>query len=142
MNAIAAEPGGESAWVALDSQSDATEPSPLASALVARISADGTVSDEQTLPLARRSRSGHRPQGRGEADRLSRAARLLDGHHPGMAVPSRARKRTQPARRRRSGFAGLITYRPPDEGLPQVAPDAPPVDDSGLLDEAARAHAA
>jgi hypothetical protein len=32
-------------------------------------------------------------------------------------------------------FAGPITYRPPDEGLPQVVPDAPPVDDSGLVEE-------
>jgi hypothetical protein len=29
-------------------------------------------------------------------------------------------------------FAGLIGYRPPDEGLPQVPPDLPPIDDSGL----------
>jgi hypothetical protein len=29
-------------------------------------------------------------------------------------------------------FAGLITFRPEDEGLPQVPADAPPPDDSGL----------
>jgi hypothetical protein len=28
----------------------------------------------------------------------------------------------------------LITYRPPDEGVPQVVPDAPPPDDSGLVE--------
>jgi hypothetical protein len=32
-------------------------------------------------------------------------------------------------------FNGLIGPRPEDEGLPQVAPDAPPADDSGLLGE-------
>src|ERR1035438_8714116 len=32
-------------------------------------------------------------------------------------------------------FARLITYRPPDEGVPQVVPDAPPADDSGILGE-------
>jgi len=32
-------------------------------------------------------------------------------------------------------FAGPITFRPEDQGLPQVPPDAPPVDDSGLLGE-------
>ncbi len=32
-------------------------------------------------------------------------------------------------------FAGLITFRPEDEGVPRLPPDAPPVDNSGLLGE-------
>jgi hypothetical protein len=41
---------------------------------------------------------------------------------------SRLPRDTDPA------FAGPIAYRPPDEGVPQVIPDAPPPDDSGLLE--------
>ena len=33
-------------------------------------------------------------------------------------------------------FAGPITFRPADAGIPSVVPDAPPVDDSGLAGEA------
>ena len=33
------------------------------------------------------------------------------------------------------GNVNLITYRPPDQGLPQVPPDAPPPDTSGLVEE-------
>ena len=33
------------------------------------------------------------------------------------------------------GFGNLVTYRPPDQGLPQVPPDAPPADTSGALEE-------
>lgn len=39
-------------------------------------------------------------------------------------------------------FAGLITFRPPDEGVPPIVPDAPPVDDSGLLGEPPRSAGA
>jgi hypothetical protein len=31
-------------------------------------------------------------------------------------------------------FNGLITFRPPDLGLPQIPPDAPPPDNSGLVE--------
>lgn len=132
VSAIAAEPGGDSAWVALDSQSDASHPSPTVPARVARISADGTVTDEQTLPSAAEAQAGVGPKG--AAKQIACPAphdcwmvttqgwlfHLSDGSSPP--------RDTDPA------FAGLITYRPPDEGLPQVAPDAPPVDDSGLIE--------
>jgi hypothetical protein len=132
VNSIAAEPGGESAWVALDSQSDATDPSPVASALVARISADGTVSDEQTLPSREETEAGIGPMGAAKKivcpaphdcwmvttqGWLFHLASESERHLPEDADPA---------------FAGLITYRPPDEGLPQVAPDAPPIEESGL----------
>jgi hypothetical protein len=130
VNAIAAEPGGESAWLALDSQSDAANPSPVAPATVARVSANGTVSDEQTLPSAEEAQAGIGPKG---------AAKEITcpGPHDCWMVTTQGwlfhlgdgaslSRDTDPA------FQGLITHRPPDEGLPQVAPDAPPVDDSGL----------
>jgi hypothetical protein len=127
VNAIAAEPGGESAWLALDGEADATQPSPTATATVARISAGGETSDEQTLPAP------------GEGVGAKGAAKLIAcpaTHECWMATTqgwlfhlsdgSRLPRDADPA------FAGLTGYRPPDEGLPQVPPDLPPVDDSGL----------
>jgi hypothetical protein len=132
VNSIAAEPGSESAWVALDSQSDASSPSPIAPAIVARISADGTVSDEQTLPSREEAEAGIGPKG--AAKKIACPAPhdcwmvTTQGwlFHLAPASEQRLPEDTDPA------FQGLITNRPPDEGLPQVAPDAPPVDDSGL----------
>jgi hypothetical protein len=137
VNAIAGEPGGEGtserAWMALDTTQDAAQPSPTAPAIVASIAADGTVSseDEQQLP------SGREGIGRkGAAAKIACPAphdcwlattqgwlfHLTNGRE-GLPVD------TDPA------FAGLITERPADEGLPQVPPDAPPPDTSGLLGE-------
>ncbi|HME01752.1 MAG TPA: hypothetical protein VKG38_01805, partial [Solirubrobacteraceae bacterium] len=52
VTAIAAEPGGGGAWIALDTPQDAETPSPNARALIAHVSANGTVSEEQELPGA------------------------------------------------------------------------------------------
>jgi hypothetical protein len=131
VDAIAAEPGGESAWLALDTPSDAAQPSPLAPAIVARISVQGTISDVQQLPLP------------GEGANLGAAARLAcpAPHECWMTttqgwlfhlVPAGS---SSPALDADPAFAGPITFRPPDEGLPQVVPDAPPVDSSGLVEE-------
>jgi hypothetical protein len=132
VNAIAAEPGSESAWVALDSQSDAANSSPTAPTLVARVSANGTVSDEQTLPSAEEALAGVGPKG--AAKKIACPAPddcwLLTTQgwlfHLAPEDERHLSENTDPA------FQGLITYRPPDEGLPQVPPDAPPVEDSGL----------
>jgi hypothetical protein len=137
VNAIAAEPGGERAseraWMGLDTTQDAAQPSPTAPAIVASIAADGTISgeDEQQLPSAR---EGIGPKG--AAAKIACPAphdcwlattqgwlfHLTNGRE-GLPVDS------DPA------FSGPITERPPDEGLPQVPPDAPPPDTSGLLGE-------
>ena len=47
---------------------------------------------------------------------------------------ARSGERTLPAGEM-TGFGGLITYRPPDQGLPQVAADAPPPNTSGEVEE-------
>jgi hypothetical protein len=128
---IAAEPGSESAWIALDTQSDAAQPSPLASAIVARISASGAISDEQTLPLP-----GEGVAPKGAAARIACPAphecwlATTQGWLFHLAPPGSAQPLDTDA-----DFGGPITYRPPDEGLPQVVPDAPPADDSGLVEE-------
>lgn len=127
---IAAEPGTNSAWLALDSQEDALQPSPTASAIVARVSAEGAISDMQELPSAQEREEGIGPKG--AAARITCPAphecwlATTQGWLFHLSDGSRLSPDDDPA------FAGLITYRPPDEGLPQVVPDAPPEDDSGL----------
>jgi hypothetical protein len=130
VESIAAEPGGESAWLALDSQSDAANPSPIAPAIVARVSASGVVSDEQTLPSAEEAQAGIAPKG--AAKEIACPAPhdcwmvTTQGwlFHLGTGV--------SPPRDTDPAFQGLITHRPADEGLPQVGPDAPPIEASGL----------
>jgi hypothetical protein len=131
---IAAYPRSESAWLALDTKADSRSPSPTAPAVVARISADGTISEEQTLPSAGEAQEGVGPKG--AADKLACPAVndcwmvTTQGwlFHLSDAGNRSLPEDTDPA------FSNLITYRPPDQGLPQVAPDAPPVDDSGLIE--------
>jgi hypothetical protein len=134
VRAIAAEPGSEGAWIALDSERDAKSPSPTASALVARISADGKVSDELSLPSAQEISEGVSPKG--AATQITCPAahdcwlvttqgwlfHLSNGSSEGEGSDS--------------AFSKLITERPPDEGVPQVVPDAPPSEGTGLPGEA------
>lgn len=129
VDSIAPEPGASSAWLALDSASDARAPSPLAGATLARVSAGGAVSEQQTLPAPV---EGLGPKGAAEkvvcpapedcwmVTSQGWLFHLSDGS-PG--VPDSA-----------SPFTSLIGFRPSDEGLPQVQPDAPPADDSGVLE--------
>jgi hypothetical protein len=137
VSSIAAEPGSESAWIALEPEKESLARSPVATAIVARVSADGTVSDEQTLPSSEEIEAGVGPKG--SAKQIACTAphecwltttqgwlfhlslHTDDGHE--LPLDS------DPA------FAGLIASRPADEGLPQVAPTAPPLDDSGLNEE-------
>ncbi|HEY2537782.1 MAG TPA: hypothetical protein VGI24_12480 [Solirubrobacteraceae bacterium] len=134
VNSIAAEPGGESAWIALDSRGDSENPSPVAPALVARISADGTISDEQTLPSQEEIETGAVAGPEGAAKRIACPA----PHDCWMTTTQGWLFHLAPAGERSvptdadPEFQGPITYRPPDEGLPQVGPDAPPIDDSGV----------
>ncbi len=95
-----------------------------------------------------RSRRRCRPRGeqgegiarKGAAAKLACPApqRLLAGDHAGLAVPPGPRRRTHAAGNDPGNgiLQGLITFRPPDQGLPQVPPDAPPPDTSGLVEEA------
>ncbi len=128
-----AEAGGEeSAWLALDSKIDARQPAPGVPAIVARTSAQGVISaeDEQQLPSPEEVERGVGPKGAAEKIVcpaphecwLATSQGWLFHLSDGTPLP----RDTTPA------FAGPITYRPPDEGLPQVIPDAPPPDDSGL----------
>ncbi len=123
--AIAAEPGTESAWIALGIHNAER-------AVLIHVDAEGHLLDERTFPSAEERAAGHRRKGRGSEHCLPGAERLLAGDDEGLAVPLGAGgERTLPANGD-PGFGQLISYRPPDQGLPQVGPDAPPEDTSGL----------
>ncbi|HSZ70344.1 MAG TPA: hypothetical protein VK756_08270 [Solirubrobacteraceae bacterium] len=130
VTALAAEPGTNSVWLALQSHADALNPSPSTPALVAHVSAAGKLLEAQTLPAG--------PGGaRGSAAKLACPAI----HDCWLATTQGWLFHLAPAGERTlpldsdPAFAGLITYRPPDQGLPQIPPDAPPADDSGLGEE-------
>jgi hypothetical protein len=133
VNSIAAEPGTGGAWMALDSSVDAEQPSPTARALVARISSAGTLSEEdrQQLPSPE---EGIGPKG------ATASITCPAPHDCWMATTqgwlfhlAPENERTLPADGD-PAFSHLITYRPPDAGVPQVVPDAPPADTSGLVE--------
>jgi hypothetical protein len=134
VTSIAAEPGTGSAWLALDSQANFEQLSPSAPAAVARVSGEGKVTEAQTLPSAQEQREGAGPKGA-----VARIA--CPAPHDCWLATTRgwlfhlapAGERTLPEDPD-PPFAKLITYRPPDEGLPQVPADAPPPDDSGLVE--------
>ncbi|HEX4482809.1 MAG TPA: hypothetical protein VH081_03415 [Solirubrobacteraceae bacterium] len=140
IESIAADPETGAAWLAVDSQEDAAQPSPTAEATVARVAADGTISDTETLPAAAEGGGGKgaakqivcpavhdcwmtttqgwlfhlAPEGERTLPRDEDSA--FDGGNPSFSGPT-------------------IITRPEDQGLPQVPPDEPPIDDSGLLGE-------
>ncbi|HWX96315.1 MAG TPA: hypothetical protein VNZ01_05635 [Solirubrobacteraceae bacterium] len=132
VTSLAAEPGTEDAWLGITSPANSSHGA-LANATVARISRAGVVSEQQPLPSTHETEAGVGPKG--AADKIACPApndcwlattqgwlfHLTDG----TPLP----ENTDPA------FAHLITYRPPDQGVPQIAPDAPPPDNSGLLGE-------
>lgn len=134
INSIAAEPGSDSAWVALTSRDNRARGS-IAPAMLARVHGDKTVSDRQTLPSPQEGAEGVGPKG--VADRLVcpapedcwlvttqgwlfHLANESNRHLPANGDPA---------------FSVPITFRPADASVPAVVPDAPPADDSGLLGE-------
>ena len=139
VSAIAAEPHTRDAWLALAPvKASSAERSPDQRAVLVHVSAEGAVLGEVTLPSAGEQAEGVGPEG---------AAAKLTCPAAGDCWLSTTRgwlfhlapegQRTLPRDEHESEyFTGLVTYRPPDQGLPQVAPDAPPADDSGLLEEA------
>jgi hypothetical protein len=133
VRSIAAEPQSEAGWLAL-APSDEQGVDPNATALVARVSADGTVTDEETLPSAAEIAAGVGPKG--AAAKITCPA----VHECWLATTEgwlfrltslAAGATTAEGRDTDPAFAGLITYRPRDTGLPAEIPDTPPADDSG-----------
>lgn len=130
--AVAAEPGSEDAWLALapaEGKSAADR-----RAVLVHVDGEGEVIGEPVvLPSAGEERGGIGPKG--SVSRLTCPARddcwmsTSEGWLFHLA-PGGSRK-LAPDPGEGSFFKGLISYRPPDQGLPQVTPDAPPADTSG-----------
>jgi hypothetical protein len=134
VNSIAAEPGSESAWVALTSRDNRSKGS-VAPAMVARVESNKTVSERQTLPSAQERAEGIGPKG--VADKLVCPAPedcWLSTTQGWLFHLANEGNRHLPANGD-PAFSSLITFRPVDAGIPAAVPDAPPADDSGLLGE-------
>jgi len=131
VSAIAAEPGTGDAWIALAPILAGTAQK---RAVVVHLSPEGAVLGKAILPSAEEEAEGVGPKGR--AARLSCPAAndcwlaTTQGWLFHLAPPS---ERSLPADSN-TDLSGPIAYRPPDLGLPQVPPDAPPPDDSGLVE--------
>jgi hypothetical protein len=118
----AAEPGSDAAWVAYVPPADRVGDTP--PARLVRIHADGTVEQPLTLPgpgdgIARKGRAGPVAcPAPGDCWMATSQGWLfhLGGPQPQDDDPI---------------LHQLITFRPPDDSIPFVPPDAPPIDDSG-----------
>jgi len=114
--AVAPQPGTASAWLALDPGDGSTE--------LAHMNADGSVDDKVDLGLDQGvgSRGGPGPIACPAANDCW--ATTSDGwlfhYTDGTSYP----QDTDPS------FAGVISFRPADSGVPIVLPDTPPPDDS------------
>lgn len=138
VSGIAAEPEGQGAWVAL--QPPEGKASLTAErAVVAHVSGTGQVQDVQALPSGAEQEAG--VGAKGAASKLVCPAAndcwlaTVQGWLYHLAP---AGERQLPASEmpgfESGGNVNLITYRPPDQGLPQVPADAPPPDTSGLVE--------
>ena len=139
LSAIAAEPGGAGAWIAL--QPPESKGSLLTErAVLAHISGTGQVGEAQALPS-----SAEQEQGTGSK---GAAAKLIcpAANDCWLATAQGWLYHLAPAGERQlpagempgfesGGQVNLITSRPKDQGLPQVLADAPPPDVSGQVEE-------
>jgi hypothetical protein len=130
VNAIAPEPGTDSAWIALDTKIGAEIQSPTESALIAHVTPGGSI-ETQTLPSPAEVAAGVGPKG--AAKQISCPAANDCGiiTTQGWVFHLAPEGERQLAPDSSPALSALITFRPADEGLPQVTPDAPPPDDSG-----------
>jgi hypothetical protein len=122
--APAPEPGGnEDAWLSLARNA---EPNVGRRARVVLLGAGGQIVEEALLPGPQDEEVGFR----GTAGPITCPA----AHDCWMATEAgwlfHLTNGTQYSEDTDPSFAGVITYRPPDSGVPVIYPDAPPLDDS------------
>jgi len=116
VNAIAPEPGGEEAWLALGTEAEPPSPS----AKVARVSPAGALNGAATLPSSQEREEGIGPKGKAEHIVCPTAndCWLVTSrgwlYHYANAQTRTLTEDTSPA------FSHLISERPRDEGIPQV----------------------
>jgi hypothetical protein len=128
VTSIAAEPGTNSAWIGLDPESD-SDHSPTEPARLLRISAGGAISDELELPT---SEEVYGPKGAVEKIVCPAAHDCWMVTDQGWLLHLSTPTERQLAPETDPVFSvEPITYRPPDESLPQQQSVALPVNDSG-----------
>jgi hypothetical protein len=117
--AIAPEPGTDKAWVSLGGE-------------VARLNPDGTLEEQQQLPDEAQEPEPVGPRGGtgpiacpAAHDCWVATSELGWLFHLSDGAPTPAN--TDPFF---DGADGIVSYRPPDSGVPAIYPDAPPADDS------------
>lgn len=133
VESIAAEPVSNSAWMALGTEADQSAPSPTTSASVARVSADGTVSDKLQLPAPGESLG---PKG-GARHLVCPAVHdcwltTSQGWLFHLSAAGEAHESTGDPAFTDEPAEAPISFRPIDESVPQTVLDAPPEDTSGL----------
>jgi hypothetical protein len=131
VSSIAAEPGTEDAWVAVESQAEAHEaesghPSPIAIGQLALVSAAGEVLDTVQLPVAKGAATHISCPAAHDCWVTTSAGWLFH-----LATDA---ERAAPQPNGDPAFSGayVVSHRPPDEGVPPQTPTTLPVDDSGL----------
>ncbi len=129
VTAVAAEPGDGSVWIGLEHAESQDQ------AVLLHLNAQGEELSAQVLPTAQ-----ERAEGVGDDGAVARLACPQPGDC-WMATSKGWLYHLAPASERtlpRNGdpaFEHLISYRPPDQGLPQVPQDAPPADISGFHEQ-------
>jgi hypothetical protein len=139
VSSIAAEPGTHNAWVALEPQIEASgEPNPLAHATLALVSGEGDVLETLQLPDAKGIVTQIVCPAAHDCWAASAGGWL---YHLATAAERAAEAAGRQAESEEHWPSGLeaafrpdyvVTYRPPDEGVPLQTSTALPVDDSGL----------
>ena len=135
VSAIAAEPETERAWIAL---SPASGKSSDRRAVLVQVNSEGEVLGEPVvLPSAEEEQAGIGPKGAAARLACPRANDCWLASTGGWLFHLAPKsERTLPKDGSEGEFfKGVITFRPVDQGLPQVTPDAPPPDTSGLNEE-------
>jgi hypothetical protein len=132
VSSIAAEPGTARALLALESQDEALRPSPTELATVARVSAGAIPVSVEQLPSEAERVQGIGPKG-AATDVVCPARNdcWLATSQGWLFHLSEAETRTLPLDTDPAFNGPLVTYRPPDKGLPQQVSDALPINDSG-----------
>ena len=140
---VAAEPGGEGAWLALRKPGSVSAGEPTR-AVVTHVSAEGQVLQTVVLPTAAEEASSHiGPKGAASFVSCPAANDCWLATTQGWLFHLAPEgERTLPRDEREGEYfcparnypQCIITYRPPDLGLPQQPPDAPPPDTSGLVE--------
>jgi len=125
---VAPEPGTDSAWIAVQPNEAS---GPTAQAHVVHLSASGELSEE-VLPNEQQRKAGL--EGKGAAASITCPAQndcWLATTQGWLFHLSEAGQETLPINPDPIVDGPLITFRPEDEGLPQIPADAPPADTSG-----------